>query len=161
NAAVVAVVEDNSPARGKITAGEVFDGIKLADKVQRFVSSRQAYEELSRVKPRQTVAIRVGAVDDGQRARYVSLVVGQGVDERKPLFSFFLARPANAAKPADRDWIGWSPHGPYESSGPRAERLLGWHFNTGKPDAPAAFAPAERYHKQYHREGILRHLVAR
>src|SRR5262249_12360256 len=51
--------------------------------------------------------------------------------------------------------------GPYDASGPTAENQIGWHRNTGKPQAPTLFVPADQYRKEYHRPGILPHLIAR
>ena len=62
--------------------------------------------------------------------------------------------------PEGRTWIGWSPLGPYESSGGDAERLLGWHFNTGKADAPTRFAQADQY-RAFRRPGVLKDLIER
>ena len=85
----------------------------------------------------------------------VVLRVGQAIDERKPLLSLFLTR---GDTPEQRAWIGWSPLGPYESSGRDAERLLGWHFNTGKAAAPTRFALADQY-RRFHRPGLLKDLI--
>src|SRR5205807_2421133 len=73
----------------------------------------------------------------------------------KPLLSLFIT----SVKPGGRQWVGWNPYGPYEASGPKAERLIGWHFNTGKPAQPARFALASEYRKGRYREGIIKHLV--
>ncbi len=65
---------------------------------------------------------------------------------------------ARGDAPERRAWIGWSPLGPYESSGPDAERLLGWHFNTGRREAPTRFALADQYRK-LRRPGALKDLI--
>src|SRR5262249_35394505 len=77
---------------------------------------------------------------------------------RKPLLSLFVTRPAPGAAP---EWVAWNPVGPYDASGPTAENQIGWHRNTGKPQAPTLFVPADQYRKEYHRPGILPHLIAR
>src|SRR5262249_57425053 len=56
---------------------------------------------------------------------------------------------------------GWTRHGPYDSSRAEAERYLGWHINTGKPESPTRFAEAGQYQKEYQRPNLLKHLVAR
>src|SRR5262249_27319342 len=89
----------------------------------------------------------------------VALTLDPGTDERKPLFSLFVTRGDD---PAARQWVGWSPEGPYDTGDvARGERYIGWQRNTGRPDAPVSFSLAERYHREYYREGILRHLVER
>ena len=93
---------------------------------------------------------RLGVWKDG--GRDVPLTVGQGVDERKPLFSLFVTQ-------ADRQWVGWNPIGRFESSGPKAETYIGWHFNTGEAEGPTRFALAEEYHKKYYQEGVLKDLI--
>jgi WD40 repeat protein len=85
----------------------------------------------------------------------VKLPVERGVDERKPLFSLFLLHT-----PGLPEWVGWSPAGPYDASGPAAEARLGWHTNTGDPASPVAYTAAGEYRKVYYREGILRYLAA-
>ena len=89
----------------------------------------------------------------------LTFVVGQGEDERKPLLSLFVIRDDNSNKVEDGEWIGWNPIGPYEASSLKAERFLGWHFNTGDEKKPARFALASTHHKDYYREGILQQLV--
>ncbi len=86
----------------------------------------------------------------------MTLTAGQGVDERKPLFSLLVTRPAANQS---RQWIGWHPVGPFESSDERIEQYLGWHFNTGDPNRPTAFADLNQYRAEYYREGLLRDLV--
>ena len=93
-----------------------------------------------------------------QGPRQVKLDVGQGIDERKPLLSLFISRDG---KPQEREWIGWNPIGPYDASGRKAERHLGWHFNTGQAKSPTRFALADQYRNDYYREGLLKDLIAR
>ena len=80
----------------------------------------------------------------------------QGIDERKPLFSFFLARPVQGQ---GRQWIGWSPLGPFESSDEQIEEYLGWHFNTGDPRCRTGFANLNEYRQQFYQEGLLEDLI--
>jgi WD40 repeat protein len=85
----------------------------------------------------------------------IKLAVERGVDERKPLFSLFLLRTRGLP-----EWVGWSPAGPYDFSGPAAEAHLGWQTNTGDPAAPVSYAAARAYRKDYYRQDILRYLAA-
>jgi WD40 repeat protein len=151
---VVARIQSDSPARGKLREGEVIEGLVEGNQLRALTSERAFYETMAREKIGKTVTLRVR---EPQGHRDVPIVVGQGVDERKPLFSLFITRP-NRAK--EREWIGWNPIGPYESSSPKADRYIGWHFNTGQAEAPTRFAFADQYRKQYYREGLLQNLLA-
>src|SRR5262249_44015476 len=56
----------------------------------------------------------------------------------------------------------WNPEGPYDTGElAGGERYIGWHFNTGKRDAPTSFAEAGKYHNQFYRGRILHHLLER
>jgi WD40 repeat protein len=150
---VVADVDPAGLAAGKLASGDIIESI-VTDKEVRPIKTRIAFfEEIAaRQVPGSKVTLRLRAKTG---LRDVLLPVGQAQDERKPLFSLFLTRHDGP----QRHWIGWSPIGPYESSGLAAERYLGWHFNTGRPDAPTRFAFAHEYRKEYRREGILNDLV--
>jgi WD40 repeat protein len=146
-------VEANSPAHGKLNKGDRIIGLVEKEEPRPLKSPADFYEALFRLKPGSKVILRRG--DPGGKDD-VSLVVGQGIDERKPLFSLFVSR---AEKAADCEWIGWSPFAPYESSSPKAEKYLGWQFNTGDAQVPVRFAGANQYRKLYYRVGILEELI--
>jgi WD40 repeat protein len=152
NTIVVAKIGEDSPARDKLREGDIIEGLMQKAGVRPLPSPRDFYETIAGLKPGQKIALQVRGPNG---ARGVSLPILQGIDERKPLFSFFMTR---AAKPDDRDWIGWTPIGPYESSGANAERYLGWHFNTGEAASPTRFARGDQYRK-YYREHLLRDLL--
>jgi hypothetical protein len=155
---VVADVPGDSPARGKLRPGDVLAGLVEQGKLRPLASPLAFHEAVFRIEPGRKVTLRRG---DPRGADDVTLDVGQGADERKPLLSLFVIR-AEPGKPVEEgEWIGWNPVGPYECSSPRAERYLGWHFNTGDPRAPARFALAAAHHKDYYREGVLQQLVRR
>jgi WD40 repeat protein len=151
---VVARVEKGSPAAGKLATGDVVEGIVgAAGKLQALTVARAYYRAVWETRPGAVLRLRV------KGKGVVALTVGQGIDERKPLFSLFVTR---GARRADRDWVGWNPLGPYETSTPRADRHLGWHLNTGRAAAPTAFvsfAHAAKYRTRYFRRGILKLLV--
>src|SRR5262249_11366488 len=109
------------------------------------------YEAVDRKDPGQRITLRIRGKGD------VTVKVGQGSDTRNPLLSLFLTRKAEGD---ERQWIGWSPLGPYDVSGQRAETLLGWHRNTGRGEAPAQFAPAGEYRRLFYRQGLLKELIA-
>ncbi len=152
-AIVVARVDDDSPVRNQLQVGDLLKGLVEKGKLIGWQTPQDFYNTFWRKRPGLRLLLRIGR---GGRAVDLQLTVGQGVDERKPLFSLFVTR---AKREADRQWIGWSPLGPYESSDPRVERLLGWHFNTGDADAPTSFARAGQYRKRYYRRGVLQDLL--
>ena len=140
------------PEGSKLAKNDLIETVAEGGKKPRSVSSaRVLYEAVALMTPGNKVVLGIRGKGN------VALVVGQGSDERKPLFSLFVTQ---GDKVADWEWIGWSPIGPYEASGRLAERHIGWHFNTGDPDQPASFALADQYRKEYFREGILNDLVA-
>jgi WD40 repeat protein len=152
---LVSQVEDDSPARQVLEKGDIIEGLVEGSRVRPLKSLKDYTEAVVLTKPGQTVLFDVR----GRRGpRRVKLEVGQGIDERKPLLSLFIAREG---KPEEREWVGWNPIGPYEASNRKAERRLGWHFNTGKAESPTRFAFAQEYRNQYYREGLLKELIAR
>lgn len=153
-ALLVTHVDDDSPIRGQLQKGDVLEGLIDGDKVRPLKSISNYFDVIGRAKPGTTVSLSVRRQQD---SRPVKLSIGQGIDERKPLLSLFIARDG---KPEEREWIGWNPIGPYDASGRKAERHLGWHFNTGQADGPTRFAFADEYRKDYHREGLLKELIA-
>jgi WD40 repeat protein len=143
---VITRVEESSPAQGKLRRGDVLAGLVEKGKLRRFDSVRDFYVALAERPPGQAITLRLG---DGNE---LTLRLTQAIDEHKPLFSVFVT--------GQRDWIGWSPSGPYEASGKRAENYLGWHIGTDKPDRPTAFGLANQYRKEYETPGALRELLA-
>ncbi len=149
---VVAKADDE----GLLKVGQVVEGLVNGGKLTPVASPRALYEGIYALAPGKTVTLRVREGDEA--ARDITLKVGQGIDERKPLLSLFVT---TAGKVEERRWIGWNPNGPYEVSSPAAEQYLGWHFNTGQPDAPTAFAGADQYRKEHAKPGILSLLIER
>src|SRR5262249_14422458 len=140
----VARVEANSPAAGKLQTDDVVEGLVANGKLRRFENVRDLYVALAEGKPGDAVTLRL---DSGKQT---TLKLDATIDERKPLLSLFVRR--------DRDWIGWSPSGWYESSGLKAEDYIGWHVGTGKEDRPIEFAVAKQY-KELRKAGALRELL--
>ncbi|MGE3804383.1 MAG: hypothetical protein AB7K24_06900, partial [Gemmataceae bacterium] len=147
-APAVAISPDDKLAKGDVIES-IAEGNNAASSIY---SAREFYEGIAHMKP--GTKVRLGVRGKGA----IVLEVGQGSDERKPLFSLFVNR---AEKIADWEWVGWSPFGPYEASDRQAERHIGWHFNTGDPLRPASFALADQYRKEYYRQGILRDMILR
>jgi WD40 repeat protein len=151
---VVALVEEDSPVRGKLRLGDVLAGLVVGDKLRPLTSPAALYHAIDGIAPGSTVVLR--RVNKGDED--VSVKVGQAIDERKPLFTLFVTR---AEQPADRHWVAWNRLGPYDSNNARAEEYVGWHFNKGDPAKPAAFAPAKEYRDTHRREGLLKALAQR
>lgn len=136
-------------ANAKLAVGDVIEKITVAGGEAKPVKDTASlYLAFSVRKPGETIEVTVAGKG------VLKMPVERGVDERKPLFSFLMLR--NAKLP---EWIGWSPAGPYDCSGPTAEARLGWHTNTGDKAAPVSYVAARVHRKDYYREGILRYLV--
>ena len=129
-----------------------------------FDSPRHLHVAAGRTAPGGTVVLRVAernAAGGTGADRDVTVPVGQLVDERKPVLSFYFSGPGEGEVdpvapdarrrpgPPITGWVAWNPLGPFESSDREIERELGWHFNPNLPNAadpnaagPAAVAPA-------------------
>src|SRR5690606_24126173 len=112
----------------------------LGEDLQAWESLGDAYEAAWRRNPGDSLTVR--RLRGGVTAE-VSLPIGQGTDERKPLFSLFVARnPLEGERLGDAGrwgWIAFTPLGPFDSSNIDFERYLGWHINTGDPRSPTSF----------------------
>lgn len=151
---VVADIEELlAPATGQLAVDDEVLGLVENGDLRQVAGPLDFYLTLSRFKPGQTIVVR--RARGGQAPQDAPIRLGQGVDERKPLFSLFIAQGDGSR---EWNWIGWSPLGPYESSGEQIDRWLGWHFNTGLPEAPARFALAGQY-PDLHREGLIAKLL--
>src|SRR5262249_13903912 len=113
---LVARVDEDSPAAGRLKKDDVIEGLVVDGKLQRLDGPLAFYEAVNQLKPGATVLLRVRG-----RQGDVEVPVGQGVDQRTPLCCLFLGRPERGK---DRGWVGWNPLGPYEASDPQAERHL-------------------------------------
>jgi WD40 repeat protein len=147
-------IEADSPATGKLKVKEdVIEALTVDKKKTNIASAREFYDALFMMKPGATVTVHL------KGNRNVDLKVGQGIDERKPLFSLFVTR---VKKTAPWEWVGWNPSGYYESSSPAVEDYIGFQVNSADaPEKASTFAPAPEYRKKLYKEGILRHLVGR
>lgn len=143
---------------GNPKPGEIIEKLveqtETGEKLISFDSVFDFYANIASLKPGQTVGLTVRSGDE-PNARQVAMTVGRAIDERKPLFTLFFA-PALAGDPKLGNWVGWDPLGNYDVGGEIAEGYIGWHFNTGKLDAPTRFAGADQYREQNHVEGLLR-----
>ncbi len=155
---IVVHLDPEQPARGPnaLQEGDILEAlIEDSGEVRPLPGYEDFAEAISEKPLGEAIQVRVLGEAGAPRDLLVNLV--RGVDERKPLFSLFLTR---GETPEDWRWIAWNPLGPYDASGREIEPLLGWHFNTGKADAPATFAKADQY-RQFLREGLLGELIER
>jgi WD40 repeat protein len=143
----LAVEPGSDAAKAGIKKDDVIEGFVVEGKVQAVKSAVDFYWTVNLKKPGDAVDVKVA----GREA--VRVKAGQGVEERKPLLSLFVTRDR-------KEWIGWTPGGPFDRSSERVDTLIGWHTNTGKPEQPATFAAAKEYQGEFYKQNILKYLVA-
>jgi WD40 repeat protein len=149
---MVAEVSADSPYRGgQLAVGDRLLGWVRAGRTEPIGSLVDFYLHVSRRKPGESIAL--ARQRGAQPAETIQLAVTQGADERKPLVTLFIT----GGEPAG--WIGWSPLGPYESSGGAVEQLLGWHFNAPLLSQPVRFATAGEY-EHLRRDGLVESLLS-
>jgi WD40 repeat protein len=148
---VAEISADSTNHSGQLAVGDRLIGWVRAGRTEPIASLVDFYLQVSRRKPGESIAL--ARQRGGQPAETIQLAVTQGADERKPLVTLFVTR----GEPAG--WIGWSPLGPYESSGGLVEQLLGWHFNAPLPSQPVRFATAGEY-QHLRREGLVESLLS-
>lgn len=152
---VVAQVDQDSPAQGKLAPGMAIEGMIVGEgDLRPYKSAVAFYESFWAARPGDKLTIRVV---DGKQKKDIALTVDQGVDQRTALFSLFFTRPDARD---NREWLGWNAVGPFDSSGPAAERYVGWHFNTGQAKEPTKFAFIQQYRDEFYKKDILQHLIA-
>lgn len=139
--------------RNTLQVGDVLTAFEANGKVYRWRTGREFLDVFWSLRPGTQGTL---SFQSGNASRELAVAVGQGIDERKPLFSLFIA---DGQERDEQEWIAWTPIGPYEASGREAERLLGWHFNTGQNDSPVRFAAASEYRETYHHPGLVQQLV--
>ncbi len=154
---IVNNVQDAGPNASRLAAGDVILGWAEGANVAPLESLAAFYLRLSSLKPGERTPA-LGVRRGGQTLPNVELVVGQGADERKPLFTLFIRDEQ------PWEWIGWSPLGPYESSAKTVEQLVGWHFNLALADAKrertlTRFAAIGEYENLY-RQGLIEHMLS-
>jgi WD40 repeat protein len=138
----------------ELAAGDILRGVY--DKTGRLRPTATApafYMALWMLPPGQNGKLRIerGGVESD-----VDVMIRQGTDVRKALFTLFFPKAAGGNL---GDWIGWNAIGPYDASRREVEQYLGWHFNTGKADQPTSFAFIDQYRKEYFRPGLLKEMI--
>jgi WD40 repeat protein len=150
-------IDANCLLHDQLAVGDTIESLTVRGRAKPLAprNAVEFYDALWNLSPgtRAALAIR----HEGQ-PQSLAFTVGQGVDEQHPLFFFFVPEGTGA----NRDWIGWSPLGPFDASSPDAELHVGWHFNPKRLEEPATFAPVrtKRYHDEFYRRGVLGQLVA-
>ncbi len=145
NGLTVESVADSAAVPGNaLRVGDRIAGLVEAGQERRFDSPVGLVQAILAHEPGQTLTLR--RQRPGADPADVNLKLAQAIDERKPAASLFLATAAGGADPTPR-WVAWTPLGNYDLSDLAAENLLGWHFNTGRPEAPTSFAVAANYRK--------------
>jgi WD40 repeat protein len=144
---VLSAEPGSEAAKAGLKKDDVIEGFVEDGKVRAVKSAVDFYWTVNLKKPGDEIAVKAA----GREA--VRVKTGQGVEERKPLLSLFVTRDR-------REWIGWTPGGPFDRSGDAAEALIGWHTNTGKPEEPVTFAAAKEYKGEFYKRDILKHLIA-
>ncbi len=150
------ILADNSV--GGITAGSEITSVVRNGEALPLQSAWRVYEIAHLQHPGEALTLGVNTTD-GPRA--LDVVLGQAIDDRKPLFSIYLLPPSPGSSRAGEgwSWIGWSPLGPFDASGPEAERHLGWHFNSPSPEQLTQFADVAEYRDAFYTPELLRHLI--
>jgi WD40 repeat protein len=159
NKLVVHRVDPGSPAQGKLEKDDVVEALvtKAGSQPRVFVPSPfDYYNAMWDIKPGTKISLQI----ERQGAkRNVEVVVGQGVDDQRPLLSLFAPAPAPPPAGKTREWIAWNPIGPYDASSKDVERFLGWHFNPSKLEEPARFARADSYRDKFYKPLLLKPLL--
>jgi WD40 repeat protein len=148
---VVHALRPGSQAAEVLQPGDQLESLIEGKAAQSLRRPFDFYDAVWHKKPGTQITIRVAG-----KPQEVALRVEQGIDSQKPLLSLFQT---DRDQPGDREWIGWSTPGFYDVSNQRAERLLGWQFNTGEAKEPTRFALADQYRKDFYRPGILAQLL--
>ncbi len=149
---VVASVQPDSPAAGKLAADDVIESVADAKGVQKPVKSFHEF----------LLAVRALKVGDAAQIKVkgkdaVGVKVGTATGFRHPLFTLWVdPRPNDGGK---HDWVGWTSSGPYDASGEASEARIGWLAATGDPARPVTFAGANQYRKLFYKRDFLRLLV--
>ncbi|MFN4257919.1 MAG: hypothetical protein ACK4RK_01375 [Gemmataceae bacterium] len=148
------VTPSSKAAAQQLQVGDIIEGgiFQPGGEVQAFNSALDYYNHMWDMPPGREIQLRIRR--DGKQLT-VPVVIEQGVDDKKPLFSLHFAADAKGRQ----DWIGWSPMGPFDSTGPRVERLVGWHFNPDQLEQGARFAPLGDYRNKFHKFNLLRFLI--
>ncbi|HEV3006905.1 MAG TPA: hypothetical protein VGX78_20710, partial [Pirellulales bacterium] len=150
-------VDGELTAGGQLSPGDVVVALAEPTGDEKVSRPRDLYASVLRRKPGETITL---SITRSGRPRRVGVRLAQATDQRFPLFSLFsMGKTAPERLGQDSlDWVGWSPLGAYDASGPAIEERIGWHFNTGLPDAPVRFALAAEYARLRH-VGLLQELL--
>jgi WD40 repeat protein len=136
--------------KADVKEGDVVAGIAGPGAASRPRSPLAFYDALFQLQPGKPVTLQIAGKGN------VTLTLDQGIDDQKPLVTFFFRRDAAG----HRQWLAWSPHGPYDASDLDAlEKRIAWHVNPPNPRQPVELHNAGKYRREYHRKGIVPKLV--
>ncbi|MGE0759873.1 MAG: hypothetical protein AB7O38_22855, partial [Pirellulaceae bacterium] len=161
-------VVSGQTADGAIREDDVLQAIVRSDRVEPAGTAAKYDQAAGAVEPGRT--LRVRRLRETRQANVpsrvtrdlqdVPVLIVPRVEAVNPLFSLFLTQQSLGARVRNMwQWVGWSPLGPFDASGDDVDRLLGWHFNSDRPETPAVFSRLDQYRDQYRRQGILAQLV--
>lgn len=147
---VVSVVTADSPAKGLLKPDDAVEAVVDAKGDKQKVEVPGDFVQAVRtLKVGDVAKITAGGKD-------VQVKVGTAIGFRLPLFSAWVSPTAQGGKHA---WVGWTPSGPYDASGPEAEVRIRWLTATGEPARPATLAGADQYRKLLYRKDFIRELL--
>jgi WD40 repeat protein len=142
----------SSPAHGHLELDDVITSLtfkKNDPKPRTGLTAFEFCDALWRAGPGKTFWVEVRRGNGPQLK--VQLETGQGVDERKPLLSLFLAESGGR----EPEWVAWTPSGPYDASSAKVEEYVGWHFNPKQRGDPVKFAPLKDYSRNFYEPKLL------
>ena len=151
----IASVELESPARGKLAAGDVVEAVGGEKGELKPIKTTLDFVLAVRgLRSGDTVRLQVSRAG---KAAVVALPVGIAIGHRHPLLTLWVDP---VGKNDVHDWIGWTTAGPYDTNSLAAEARVGWLTATGDPARPATYAAANQYRNLYYKKDFLRFLTA-
>jgi WD40 repeat protein len=150
---VQSVAPDCPAARAGLKKGDVIERVGVVDDkmmkdVLVEVTSAAAFDWMvSQKKSGQVIGVQVN-----NKRLDIGVDRAAGLELRRPLLSLFVS---------GKEWIAWSPAGPFDRSSEKADTFVGWHVNTGEPAKPVTFMPAGAYSEEFYKgdKGILKLLI--
>jgi WD40 repeat protein len=154
---VVDQVDPAGPAAEALHKGDVITGLALREgqkKPSTGLTALAFSDKVWDLEPGRPIWVTVRGQPEAIR-----LETGQGIDDRKPLLSLFLADLGGTAP----EWIAWTTSGPYDASSKKIEDFVGWHFNPkrDRPRDPATFAELKSYSQAFYEPKLLQPLLTR
>jgi len=91
----------------------------------------------------------------GEASMETTIELKWAPEEAEALGTLYVHGSSNppAGRPADRDWILWTPDGHYDCS-PGGEKYIGWHVNVGRR-FPAKYYEVGQFRKQLYAPAVI------